>query len=92
MDNQNRVLSNYHAIMFGSRVCAFEIRVEGVRAIKSFTAGLAGIEEQEIEEKVNEYRIDEAVKAAYANDADEFCNNAFKTFVDIRAKIDETDE
>ena len=79
-DNQIRVLSNYHAIMFGSQVCAFEIRVEGVRAIKTFTAELAGIRENEIAEKISEYRIDDSVRSDYKNDVVEFCNRAFKIF------------
>lgn len=87
VDNQIRVLSNYHTIMFGSQVCAFEIRVEGVRAIKTFTAELAGIKEHQIEEKISEYRIDDAVRSDYNNDVVEFCNRAFKTFVDIRSRI-----
>jgi len=86
-DNQIRVLSNYHTIMFGSQVCAFEIRVEGVRAIKTFTAELAGIEENEIAEKISEYRIDDSVRSDYKNDVVEFCNRAFKTFIDIRSRM-----
>lgn len=86
-DNEIRVLSNYHTIMFGSQVCAFEIRVDGVRAIKTFTAELAGIKENEIAEKISEYRIDDAVKEDYVENVQEFCDRAFKAFVDIRSRI-----
>ncbi|WP_412033101.1 hypothetical protein ACLIR7_05755 [Nitratireductor aquimarinus] len=86
-DSQIRILSNYHTIMFGTQVCAFEIRVEGVRAIKAFTAELAGIKENEIAEKIIEYRIDDAIKAGYADNSQDFCSKAFKTFIDIRSRI-----
>ncbi len=87
MDNQIRVLSDYHTIMFGSQVCAFEIRVEGVRAIKAFTAESAGIKETEIAEKISEYRIDDTIKEDYADNSQEYCDRAFKKFVEIRSRI-----